>query len=235
VKIKVKAVEQLLNKQVSRWTFLKEKASLRKTKKEKFYPCLTISRETGSGGRLIAQSVAKKLGLKYYDKRIVDLIVKRAKERKELIQSLDEKNLGFIEETFASLFGAKGMSSSTYFRYLVKVILALANQKKCLILGRGANFILPPQRTLRVNVIAPLKTRIANSMQYEGNSLTKAKAMIKKIHFNRKDFIKRYFRKNISNSNYYDLVINTENLTVDQATTIIVNAFKQKFPKSDFQ
>ena len=68
-------------------------------------------------------------------------------------------------------------------------------------------------------------------MKFGNITKAKAKAEIRKIHFNRRDFIKRYFRKNISNANYYDLVINTENLTVEQAATVIVNAFKKKFIK----
>jgi cytidylate kinase len=49
------------------------------------------------------------------------------------------------------------------------------------------------------------------------------------VHFARKDFVKRYFNKNISNANYYDLVLNTEHLSLEQAVAIIIKAFKEKF------
>lgn len=229
--MEVKILKELVNRQTSVWTLVKEKSLSKKKKVEKYHSGITVSRETGSGGRLIAQKVAQKLNFKYYDKRIVDLIVKRANKRQEFIKSLDEKSLSFIEETINSLFGGGQISGPAYFRHLVKVVLALARKRACVILGRGSNFILPSQTTLKVRIIAPLQTRIENSMKYEGNSREEAKAVIKKIHFERKDFVKRYFGKDISNANYYDLVINTKDIGLDQAVAVIASAFKQKFPE----
>lgn len=193
-------------------------------------PCITISREPCTGGKLIAKLVAKKLKFSYYHKKIIRMVTKHAKKRKELIGSLDEESRSLLEETVGSLFGGKPISSATYFRNLVKVILALSGKGKCLILGRGSNFIVSPESSLRVRIIAPLKTRIINTMKYERKTEEQARKYIRRIHFNRKNFVKKYFGKNISSANYYDLVIKTQNLSVKQAAGIIIKTFKKRFP-----
>lgn len=220
---------KLSDKQIKRREFLKIlfRGRKKKSKRQKF--CITVSRTSGSGGRLIAQKVAKKLKFKYYDKKIVELVVKGTKKRKELIQSLDERSLSFMEEVLGAIFGVKMVSSSIYFRHLVKTILAISRKENCLILGRGANFIIPKEMALRIKITAPFKTRVKNSMKFEGNLKEKAKTEVKRIDSHRKGFVKKYFRKDISNANYYDLVINTQHLTVNQATNIVIKAFKKKF------
>lgn len=226
----LKPFKKLSERQGAVWAFLNRK--LKKfSKKKKYFPSITISRETGSGGRLVAKQVAKKLGFKYYDKTIVEMLAKESKKRKSLISSLDEKGRSFVEDTVSALFGKEGLSGPAYLRSLIKVILALVRKNSCVILGRGGNFILPSDIALKVRIIAPLKTRIENSVKYEGNTKQKAKEEIKRIHFNRKDFIKRYFGKDISSANYYDLVINTKDISLKQATAIIVKAFRAKSPK----
>lgn len=200
-------------------------------KQKKFYPCITVSRETGSGGRLIATLVAKKLKMKYYDKQFVELIAKSAKKRKEVIEALDEKSRGLVEGLINSLTNSNSkLSESRYLKYLYQTILSLTEKGRCVILGRGSNFIVPAEKALNVRIIAPLKTRIENTVKFEKKTPLRARENIRKIHYARKEFVKRYFLKNISNANYYDLVINTQFISLAQAVKIVICAFKQKFP-----
>lgn len=203
----------------------------RKRKKRKIQPAITVSRETGSGGRPVARLVAKRLQFAYYDKKLVEMIAKKTKKRKEVIDSLDETVQGTISEFAESLLGVDSLSRSSYFGHLCELILSIAKKGRAVILGRGANFIIPVEEQLSVRIIAPLKTRIENSVKFEGNTPLQARREIKRIHFDRKDFVKRYFHKNISNANYYDLVINTKTISVPQAAKIVVNGYKTKFPQ----
>lgn len=231
MKLKFKALDQILNKQLGVWSWQNRVHKPSKKKEKKFFPCITVSREAGSGGRLVARLVAKKLKLKYYDKKIVTLIVEKTKKRKDLISSLDEKRLGVLEETLGTFFSGRKISAPTYFRNLVKVIMALGQKESCVILGRGGNFVLPPEYVLRVSIIAPLKTRIKSTIKYEKKSKRKAEEIIRETDLNRKKFIKKYFLKDISNSDYYDLVINTRNFSLEEVRDIIIAAYKKKFLK----
>jgi cytidylate kinase len=199
-------------------------------KKKKIYPCITVSRETGSGGRLVAALAAKQLKIKLYDKELVELIAKNAKKRQDVIESLDDRSRGMVEGIITSLTASKSkMSESRYIKYLYQTVLSLTQKNKAVILGRGANFIIPPKRCLSIRIIAPLKVRIENTVKFEKKSLEKAREHVKKKHFARKDFVRRYFLKNISNANYYDLVINTQFITLNQAASLLIKAFKDKF------
>ena len=192
---------------------------------------ITVSRETGSGGRLIAQEMAKELRFDYYDEGLVELIAKKAKRKKEIIEVLDEKTRDTITQFIEGLLRLVPLSNQAYFNDLCKVILALSKKGKAVILGRGANFIIPQDQCLRVRIIAPLKTRIKNSIKYEGNKPLKARRKIRKIHFERKNFVKKYFLRDISNANYYDLVVNTKNFDIEQTAKIIIAGYKNKFPR----
>lgn len=227
--LKIRALDKLLNYEVFKWQLLSQFKKNQKENKIKYNPCITFSREPGSGGKLIAKLVAKKLKLKYYDKKIVEMIVKQTRKRKELIQSIDERKISLLEDLLSTFFNKRKISSSTYFRNLVKVILALAQKQSCVISGRGANFILPATYNLRVRVIAPFMVRVRNNMLYEKQSIAEAKRSIREIHYHRKEFIKKFFYKNISNANYYDLVINTEYISIKQAVKLVVVAFKNRF------
>ena len=68
---------------------------------------ITISREFGSGGRLIGRRLAEKLGVPYYDKELLDRMIryalKRARDEAEIVYSFDTNVLDNC-----SFGGAKG-------------------------------------------------------------------------------------------------------------------------------
>ena len=227
--MRLKIKDYLVRRQTGFWEFLRTIPFSSSPTPPKLKPVITVSREPGSGGRPIAKQVAKELGFDFYDKKLLRLIARDARRKKELVKELDEDFKTVIEEFFASLSKESYISRSTYYKSLCRVVFRIARRGKAVILGRGANFILPPSDVLRVRIIAPLKVRIQNAIRYEGHHPEKAREVIRKYHFARKEFVKRTFGKNISNANYYDLVINTEHLTIPQAVQIIKAAFKQKF------
>ena len=96
-----KIIAKLINRQFKRSELAKP--FLKKKKKRKSFPCITISRETGSGGRLIATLTAKKLKMKFYNKEFVDLIAQSAKKTKEVVEVLDERSRNMVEGVVASL------------------------------------------------------------------------------------------------------------------------------------
>lgn len=79
--------------------------------------------------------------------------------------------------------------------------------------------------------IAPFKTRLKSSKKYEYPKLSEMdiREKLLKVHIGRKEFVRKYFHKDLSNANYYDLVINTEHLSLDQSAKIIISAYKNKF------
>ena len=199
-------------------------------KKMAFKPFITVSREAGSGGRLIAKKVAKKLNFKYFDKKLIEMISRKSKQRQALIATLDEKERSFMNDLVHSLLNPDYVSEQTFIKSLFEVVLSVAKKGNCVIIGRGGNFITSQYGGLNVRIVAPYLVRAGFTAKYEKRTLYEARERVKKYDKQRKEYIRQYFSKNASNANYYDVVINTNYLSVDEAVDIIVTAFKVKFP-----
>ncbi len=192
-------------------------------------PFITIAREPGSGGAPIAREVSRRLGFSCVDEEIIDEIARSTKRRKEIIKAIDEKSRSTLQDMVHSLLNTEYVDDLKYVTELVKVVLTYAHQGYVVILGRGANFITPFAQGLHVNVTAPYAVRVERAMKHEGLNETQAKAVIAKTELERKQFVKQYLKKDINKPNSYDLTINTAYMDVDQASSIIVDAFYQKF------
>lgn len=193
------------------------------------HPFITVAREPGSGGAPIAQAIADKLGFEYVDDQIVEEIARSTKKRKAVIREIDEKSRSQIDDLVHSVLNVEYVGDEAYIAELVRTIIAYAHKGRCVILGRGANFITPFGKGLHVNIVAPYVVRVRRAMDYENKTEAQAKATIAKVEKEREDFIKQYFSSNIKQRNVFDLTLNTTFFTVSQARDVIIEAFKQKF------
>ena len=195
-------------------------------------PFITIAREPGSGGAIIAKAVADKLGFELVDKQIIEEIAKSVKRRKEVIASLDEKTRGAVEDLLDSVLDPEYVNEEKYISELFKIVIAYAHQGQVVILGRGANFITPFAKGLHVNIVAPYTVRVKRAMDFEGLSREKAREVIARVERERSDFVKRYISSDIKKRNAYDLTLNTTYFRINEARDITIEAFKQKFSRS---
>ena len=105
---------------------------------------ITISREFGSGGRFIGEEVAKKLGIGYYDKKIINQIAEKSGLSPDYIQESAE--LSPKKGLFAYAFAGRDITGKSLedmvYEAQRKVILELADKESCVIIGRNADFIL---------------------------------------------------------------------------------------------
>ena len=105
---------------------------------------ITISREFGSGGRFIGEEVAKKLGVAYYDKNIIDEIAEQSGLSPDYIQEsaeLSPKKGLFAYALVGRDITGKSVEDMVYEAQR-KVILELAEKEPCVIIGRNADYIL---------------------------------------------------------------------------------------------
>ena len=105
---------------------------------------ITISREFGSGGRFIGEEVAKKLGIAYYDKNIINEIAEKSGLSPEYIQ--ENAELSPKKGLFAYAFAGRDITGKSVedlvYEAQRKVILELAEKESCVIIGRNADYIL---------------------------------------------------------------------------------------------
>lgn len=98
---------------------------------------ITISREFGSGGRFIGEEVAKKLGIAYYDKNIINEIAEKSGLSPEYVQKNAE--LSPKKGLFAYAFAGRDITGKSLedivYAAQRKVILELADRESCVIIG----------------------------------------------------------------------------------------------------
>lgn len=193
-------------------------------------PIITISREMGSGGKPVANLVAKRLGKqwKVYDQEIIDEIAKEAKLEKQLVKSIDEKRLPLVDELIAEIFGRRFLNLSGYYKHLVKVLSLIGQRGYAIILGRGANFFFP--HALKIRIVCEMNQRITWEMTHENISRSMAIKRIENSDEERHHFVQILFNHDHKKAHHYDLVVRTgPNLTIEDATDMIVDLAKRRF------
>ena len=217
---KTRSIEKIVEEQIQKWNFARRKKEI----DESVYPVVTISREPGSGGRIIAESLAEKFNLDLFNQGMIHRMAESAKVSKQVLETLDEKGLNVLDNWIASLVDSKHLWPDQYQKHLMKVILTIGKHGRAVIVGRGANFILSPESRFRVRVIAPIDTRIGNISRDYDVSAKKAKRRMIKTESDRRAFIRKYFNSDIGASANYDLVINTDTVSVENAVEAIGSA-----------
>lgn len=219
---KPRPIQQIIEEQVHKWRTIYPR------KEEKKVTVITISRQAGSGGHIVAQRLAQGLGFDLFDQEITHAVADNSHMRTLVVESLDEKGVSAIEDIISAVVEKHHLWGYEYMHHLARVIATIGKHGNSVILGRGANFILPRDETLRVRVIAPLEHRIRNVGEWLNLSPAEAKEYILKIDSERKDFIKKYFKADIDNSEHNDLVINLESLSIEAGVEIIKTALNFK-------
>ena len=109
-------------------------------------------------------------------------------------------------------------------KHLVKVVQIIADRGNAVIVGRGANFILPYENRFAVRIIAPSEIRVANIMRAFGAKDENARQRVTRREARRRAFIRQAFNKDIRNPSHYDMTLNTGRLSVAAAAKAIVAA-----------
>jgi cytidylate kinase len=213
----MKSIPQIVEDQVHRWQILQKE----KPQKKAIVPVVTVSREPGSGGRIVAQKLSARLGFEVFHQEVLHEMAKRAEVSKQLLATLDEKGLSILEDWISSLVDDRHLWPDQYLQHLMKVVGTIGKHGRAVVVGRGANFILPPEQRFRVRITASRRLRIENVVRTFNLSQDEAKRRVIKTESNRKAFIRKYFNADIADPINYDLVINTDTLAVDNAVDVI--------------
>lgn len=223
---KTSRVESILEDQVVRW---QQRIDRRKKAPAAKPPVITISRQPGAPYDSLIAGLASSLNLDVFDKEIINAVAESVKMSEKVVAALDEKTRSALDSWLEVLRSNRYLLPDTYLIHLTNVIGAIGEQGGAIIIGRGANIILPPDTTLRIRLVAPLGTRIAN-MSKEGqvSSIDEAQRFISKKEAEQRAYMRKYFEVDIDDPVQYDLVINSQYLPEEQIVSIIKSALKQK-------
>jgi cytidylate kinase len=199
----VEALNRLLKVRLEEWR-LRESSPQYRPK-----PVLAITREPGSGGESIAERLSAELGFHLYSWELVELIAKDGQVTTQLVSTLDEHERSELGEWLAELQGSRQLSFQAYVESLKRVLFTIAVHGSSVIVGRGSNFLLPPDKRIGLCFVAPLDLRIKNTMKELGLSEKAARQHISKVEAEHRRLVKKYFQADIQESTHYHLVVNT--------------------------
>ena len=219
-----RSVNDLVEWQLTKWHAQKNV----KEKEEavvKPAPCITVSREAGSGGSEIARQLAKELDMDIIGSQIIRQIAERTDMSEKVIASLDEKEVRLIDTMMDSFFKARHIWPNEYLRHLTHVIGTIGQQGNAIIVGHGAQFILPEAETFRLRVIAPREVRVKNVMRDSNYNQERAESYVDTAEANRSAYIRQHFHVDWTTPGLYDLILNTGNMGIEGAVAAVKAAF----------
>jgi cytidylate kinase len=220
MKTSPRTIQKIIEDQFKKWRAEQPKIG----RKSLNMPVLTVSREPGSGGSIVANKVAEDLGLDLFHQEVVHEMADSAKVSEKVFETLDEKGLNTLENWISSLVDARHLWPDKYLEHLMRVIGTIGNHGCAVIVGRGANFILPHESCFRVRIIAPLENRVKHVSDTFSVPATEAKRRIIRTESDRKAFVRKYFNADISAPENYDMVINTGTMSIEKAAKAISTA-----------
>jgi cytidylate kinase len=222
MKTTIRSMERLIEEQMHRWQLMHTEQKVER----EVLPIITISREPGSGGRIVAQKLAANLNVELFHQEVLHEMAKRAEVSQQMLATMDERGLSILEDWISSLVYDRHMWPDEYLKHLMNVIGTIGKHGRAVVVGRGANFILPPEQRFRVRITAPRRFRIQNVARKFNISEDEAKRRVIQTESDRKSFIRKYFNSDIADPDNYDLILNTEALSLDDTTKIIAGALE---------
>jgi cytidylate kinase len=210
---------------------------------EKEMNVVTISREMGSGGTALGQLLARKLGFALIDKEFIFRAAQKAGVSERAVVRYDQEMFnkakavleGIIAgdtDVFSPLalvhfpqderIATRGAPNFNQQRYLAITQYLLRS------LGRGGQLVLSRhEKTLHLRVIAPLGMRVKRVSRSQGISEDEARKTIRSRDQACARYLKHFYRRDWSDPRLYDLVINTERLSLPSAAAMVLGQLKR--------
>lgn len=190
---------------------------------------ITISREYGSGGRFIGEEVAKKLGIKYYDKDIIREIAEQSGFSPEYIQ--ENAELSPKKGLFAYAFLGRDITGRSIedmvYEAQRKVILNIAEKEDCVIIGRNADFILKDRMdVLNVFIHGNMPEKVQRICKLYHVMDTDAEKMINDTDKRRRTNYNFYTEQKWGMAGNYTLSLNSSVLGYDMCQKVIMDCTK---------
>jgi cytidylate kinase len=181
---------------------------------------VTIAHETGSGGPEIGIELAKRLGWRFVDREMLPEAALRYGVGEEKLTELDEKK--------PSLFERFDVETRRFITVLQSAILDAAEHDNVVINSRGGQILLRGiSHALRVFVIAPFELRVKRVMKkmagqaQEGVDVRTTVEMVRHSDREKRGRIRYLYDVDFGDPALYDLVLNTEKLTVDAGVEVL--------------
>lgn len=202
---------------------------------------ITISREIGTGGGSVGRKLAEKLNVNYINKQLMQALEEKFNLTSSGIDHLKNKKKHWFTDLFEQVAPAPkatievgGYKFSRQFQEAVtvedifkaekEILNAIADEGSCVITGRSAFFVLK-DRPDKVDlfITASKAARVARVMAKQNLSEEEAVKLIDKVDEGRDNYVKRYTGLSRYDMRNYDLILDMDYLTEDEAVEKILS------------
>ncbi len=191
---------------------------------------LTINRQFASMGRSIAAQTAERLGVKFYDRDIVEEAAKRTNLSLSEASEEEETARSSITRKLFPLGQGTTELQDEIFAVQESIIQDLADAGSCIIVGRCSDHILrhhPNQ--LRVYICAPFEARIRNCIESLHMHEKEARRMCVEIDRARENYHLRYAGYSAADPVHSDLIINSDTFGIDGTADLLADMVRRRF------
>ena len=188
---------------------------------------ITIARQHGSGGRLVGECLAKKLGIAYYDKELISLTAQKTGFALDFVKEVEEKqSSSFLYSIYSATTVPSVYEQARNAQFTV--IRELAAKESCVIVGRAADCLLSEEaNVIRVFIHAPLEERVRRVRDDYKEEENTAKAVQKKDK-SRAAFYNTYSEYPWGDIRNYELAVDSS-IGIEKTADIIIAYVKAKF------
>lgn len=193
---------------------------------------ITIGREYGSGGRQIGEMTARRLGIAFYDKKLIALAAEKSGLSKEFIENNEQRERGGLFTRMAnSAVYTNGFFAAPYipltesiFLSQSQVIRDIAAKESAVIVGRCADYVLAGRKnTINVFIHAPIEARVKRIMEIYHLSEAEALKAIATSDKERGNHYFRYTDQKWGKAQNYDLSVNSALLGVERTAELLAD------------
>ena len=190
---------------------------------------ITISRQYGSGGRLVAKKLAQALNIAFYDNELISLAAEKSGISQKYFADAEAAPVGNILLSLSTLTPSAKVNeiyglpiNEKVFLVQSQIIKELAEKKSCVIVGRCADYILKDfAHCSNIFIQADMGDRVKRALNEYGLSSQHAESMVSKTDKRRANYYNYFTNNKWGNINNYDLVLNTSKIGIDSAAEII--------------
>lgn len=193
---------------------------------------ICIGRQFGSGGHIIGETLAKQLGVSFYDSNLISLAAERSGLRPEILRKGEEKRTSAWFYTGATDPAGQPLNAAQpeEITYALQrdIILDAARREDCIIVGRCSDVILraTDARLLSVFIAAPFEDRVRRKMEIEHWDEREATVQVRKTDRRRKAYYSFNTGLDWGEPESYDLCLNSTALGIDRIVAILAEAWK---------
>ena len=186
----------------------------------------TISRQYGSGGRIVAKKLADALGIPFYDNELITMAAEKTGLSVECFKDAEKTSIGNLFFSLTSLtpsIDAVGLPlNEKIFLVQSQVIKEVAAEGPCVIVGRSANYVLQDNpNVINVFLQGDLEDRVKRAIDTYGQDAEGAEALVVKTDKRRANYYNYFTGGKWGKAENYDLILNTSRMDLDKIVEVI--------------